>query len=105
METAYFSHGLVTRAQEQVVGVGEDQLGAKSLELIGGKSFDGALGAHRRKHRCGYVAVRRSEQTRPGASIDGLQFEFEHGYSPQNQCKPSRVMTMESRVSGAPSRR
>src|SRR5688500_8585646 len=61
METAAPSDQLVARAQEQVVGVAEDDLGAELLQVAMERGFDRALGAHRHEGRCLHDAVRRLE--------------------------------------------
>ena len=72
MEPAHLAHQLMAGAQEEMVGVGQHDLGARGEEVRGGQALDRALGRHRHEGRRVDRPV-RGELIRPGeAGIDGI---------------------------------
>ena len=78
VQAAQLADGLVARAEEQVIGVGQDDLGVELLDEIAlGDALDRGLRAHRHEDRRLDVAVRRVEHAgaRPGFRALGEDFE------------------------------
>ena len=69
-----------TGAQEQVVGVREDDAGADGAEVGGVQGLDRALGRDGHERRGGQLAVRRAQ--RPGArlAVGGVQAKVRRGH-------------------------
>ena len=79
VQAAQFAHQLIAGTQVQVVGVGQYQRSAESLQLRRGKRLDGSLGAHRREDRRFQVAVGRVEKARASTALGGEEIVFKHG--------------------------
>ena len=60
-----------------MIGIGQDQAGAKLLQLSRGDGFHRSLRADRGKYRGKQVAVRGVEDPGPGAALAGLELEGE----------------------------
>ena len=70
-------HQFIARAQEEVIGVGENQLEIQLFEVARWHGFDRAGSADRGKNRSRDVAVRRVQYAGAGSAIcrDNLEFE------------------------------
>jgi hypothetical protein len=73
VQAAEPSNELIARSKVQVVGVTQDDFGARSLQVLEQRSFDRALGADR--HEGGRMddAVRRLKLAKPGTSVGTRQ--------------------------------
>ena len=69
---------VVARAQPQVVGVAEDDLGAELLELLRVQRLDRSLGADRHEHRGFHRAVGQGEPAAAGLAGRVGGEEVEH---------------------------
>ena len=70
MESAHLGHQLGPRPHGQVVGVGQQNLGAKVMERVGKQALYGCLRAHRHEDGRGHVAVGGVQHA--GARVRGL---------------------------------
>jgi len=78
MQSTHAADGLMSRAEKEVIGVGEQDLDAQILrEVALGEAFHGGLGADRHEHRGIDDAVRGVEtaRARTGDGAFGLEFE------------------------------
>ena len=79
MQAAEPRDQLVARAQEQVIGVAEDDCGADRLEVAVQRRLDAALRADGHERRRLDDAVRRVEPSEPRRAIRRTQREAETG--------------------------
>ena len=79
VQAAELGHRIGARAHGQVIGVGENDLGAQVLHGLGGNALDVGLGAHGHEDRGLDIAMRRVEDAgarmRLGILGDDLVFE------------------------------
>ena len=67
---------LQSRAQIQVEGVAEDDLGAERAQLVGRHRLDRAVGAHRHEGRGLDAAARKAQPAAAGGAVGGEQVEL-----------------------------
>jgi hypothetical protein len=75
MQSAEITHELVARPQVQVVGVGEDDLGARAPEIAWIETFHAPLGRYGHKGRRVDRSVRSDQATATGLSLRGHELE------------------------------
>ena len=68
VQAAGLLHQLVTRAQEQVIGVGQNHLATHVVKLLRREGFDGGLGSHGHEHGGFKGAVGRMQTSQAGAA-------------------------------------
>ena len=82
MEPARRADDLAARTEVQVVGVAEQDLRTRLLDLLRGHAFDRRLRAHGHEDRCLDLAMRRLQHAQAGGRLRvGLE-EREHGLGP-----------------------
>ena len=72
VETAGLGHDILAGLQMEMVGVGQDHLGPRVLELSGGEGLDVGEGADGHESRRLDGAVVRNEDTRAGVGVAAL---------------------------------
>jgi hypothetical protein len=100
METAHTFDAIMTRAEEQVVGIREDDFGVKIVdEIARRKAFDGTLGADGHEYRRFDSAVSgvKEASARAGLGAGGLDFKTETGLRRIHDCMVARDAGPSSR--------
>ena len=69
MEPAHVTHQLVAGSQEQMVCVGENDLGARRAEIVGIETLDGSLRGDRHERRSLDLTMRRHEPSQTGRPL------------------------------------
>ena len=98
MQTAQLADQLVSGTQEQMVGVGQDDLRAQvPLQIALGNTFDRSLRANRHEDRGFDDAMSGMQQPRPRAGVGahGLKFEAHYFTAPCRR-RISRVLSIGS---------
>ena len=80
VQPAEIGDAAVARAQEQVVGVAQDDGGADALEVAVQRRFHAALGADGHERGRLHQAMRRGERTEARAAVGRAQAESEAGH-------------------------
>ena len=75
VQTAVLGDDLLAGSEVQVVGVGEDHVGAHGPHLVGMQALDGRLGADGHERRGRDLAVRRPHDPGPGSPVGRVQDE------------------------------
>ena len=85
MQPAEGGDAISARAEVEVVGVGEDELGADFGEMARGQTLDSRLRADRGESRRQDLAMRRAEDAGAGTAAAPVEAELEEAHSPQIQ--------------------
>src|SRR5262245_47804419 len=75
MQSTEISHQLVARSQVQVIGVGEEDLGARAPEISRIEALHAPLGGHGHEGRRLDLPVRSDQTTATGLSLRGHNLE------------------------------
>jgi len=80
VQASCFFDQMFTRFQVQVVGVGENDLGAGIVNLRRSHCLEGTMSPHRHENRCLYRAVLCCDATPAGTGllVSGEQFKLQH---------------------------
>ena len=79
--SAWTVHTLAAWAQHEMVGVTQQDIGARVSDLICVQRFHGRSCADRHEGRCSYLATRRYQLASTGAVLFGVDFKWKvsHG--------------------------
>ena len=68
MQTTQVADGFIARAEAEVVGIAQDNLGTKGLQVFRVQGLYRALRAHRHEDGGGYIAVRQVQRAETSAA-------------------------------------
>ena len=80
VKPAELRHLLGTRPQHQVIGIAQDDVGARRLDLVEIETLHGADGAHRHEGGRADVAMQRLNRTEAGRAVGCVKGEAEGSF-------------------------
>jgi hypothetical protein len=78
VQSTHRLHDVLARAEMQVVGVAQDDLGAGAADITRAEPADHGVSTDRHERRRSHVSMRQRESSRPGKPGRALEVELKH---------------------------